>query len=964
MGMTAEPFPGRGWLGARAPYWLGPVVIVVSLVLTIWGFVGLNLVHEYSSAKNKAHMDAALVADVMQESLLRSVEAIDAQLRRLGDLYARDPENFATTATRADNLLHDLPVQIGIVDADGLLRYSSLQPTSQRIDLSDREHIRVQLDSAEDDLFISKPVVGRVSGLTTVQFTRKILDAQAALLGVIVISLDSRQLARLRKTWRLDIRLLIVGQDGVVRAAAPAVDITGKDISTSRLLRTAKEIPAGDYRGELRQGEPDSFVSFRQVGNYGLLVAAGAPTATAFSEYWDSAKQTIGIGAVLSLLSIGFGAGLVRYRRYGQSSRQRLEDSEARLRGLLTASPDALVVMDDSGHIVMASDQVAAIFGYDAAALTGQSIELLVPSRYHRTHAAHVRAYLADPRTRPMGNGLEVFARRKDGSEFPAAISLSAYSCAIGQFVIAAVRDVTLQQQMQQELRRWSDAFEKAAFGLSITDAKTLHLISVNPAYAAMHGMTPDEMRAYPVINLVASEDQENLLHALALVDQTGQMTYESIRQRKDGSRFPAQLATTAVYDEHGEPLYRIATLLDISERKRAEAEAYRWAETFNKAAFGIAITDADSRNFITVNPAFAAMHGMTLEELRGYPTDRIFVPEDRASLDDLRETINKTGHISFEASRLRKDGSRFFAQINITDVRDDDGRPAYRIASVLDISESRQMRDHLQQVQKMEAIGQLTAGIAHDFNNLLGAIINNQDRIIDEVAHDPGAARRHAEDALDAALSGADLVKHLLAFSRQQAMHPQPVDFSEFSDRVLPIIRRTIGENIEVKISAAPGLWPMLTAPGQVESALLNLAINARDAVPNGGTLSITAANATVDQEPFAEMAAPKPGDYVLISVTDNGVGMSADVVSHAFEPFFTTKGVGEGSGLGLSMVLGSMEQLGGTAKIYSEPGQGTTVTLYLPRALPPPPCRRWQSWSMQHLGARSGSLWSRTMN
>ena len=248
--------------------------------------------------------------------------------------------------------------------------------------------------------------------------------------------------------------------------------------------------------------------------------------------------------------------------------------------------------------------------------------------------------------------------------------------------------------------------------------------------------------------------------------------------------------------------------------------------------------------------------------------------------------------------------------------------------------NEERNRAQHqLARAQKMEAVGQLTGGLAHDFNNILGVIIGNLDMASEQLPPD-SAARGACSEALDAALSAAELVKRLLAFSRRQPLRPKPTNLAEIIANVRPLLARTLGEQIKITATSGGTPWQAMADPGQIESAILNLAINARDAMPTGGDLRIEQRNITIDHAYALAVDDIKVGDYVVLTVTDTGSGMPPDVVARAFDPFFTTKAPGAGSGLGLSMVFGTMRQLGGTARIYSEVGRGTTVMLYLPRA------------------------------
>lgn len=251
-------------------------------------------------------------------------------------------------------------------------------------------------------------------------------------------------------------------------------------------------------------------------------------------------------------------------------------------------------------------------------------------------------------------------------------------------------------------------------------------------------------------------------------------------------------------------------------------------------------------------------------------------------------------------------------------------------------IAEREKAEAALRQVQKMETIGQLTGGVAHDFNNLLTIILGNLERLQRRIAsrEDLADIKRAAANAARGAERAAALTKSLLAFSRRQPLDPKPVDANKLVTNMSDLLRRTLGEQVIIENVVSAGLWRTQVDPNQLESAILNLAVNARDAMPDGGKLTIETANAYLDAR-YAEDAEVEPGQYVVICVTDTGVGMSQVVIDRAFEPFFTTKDVGAGTGLGLSQVYGFVRQSGGHVRIYSEPGQGTTVKIYLPRLL-----------------------------
>ncbi|MBV1789613.1 PAS domain S-box protein [Marinobacterium sp. D7] len=399
-----------------------------------------------------------------------------------------------------------------------------------------------------------------------------------------------------------------------------------------------------------------------------------------------------------------------------------------RYRRLLEAAPDAVVVVDGQGHIVLVNAQVAPLFGYSEEELIGQSIEVLVPERARNRHVGHRNHFLVNHEVRPMGSGLDLAARRKDGSEIPVEISLSPLKTAEGVLVSASIRDISDRRAAQLALRK----------------AKT--------------------------------ELETRVRERTAELEQANRALQE-----------------------------------EMADRQSAEA----------------------------------ALH----------------------------------------------------------------------------------------QAQKMEAVGQLTGGVAHDFNNLL-TVINGNLQILAGHCRGDGLAQELIDAALQAGQRGADLNRTLLAFSRRQQLKPVLIDLSALAQGIVSMLRRTLGESIALDIRTVDNLPKALADPSQLEVALLNLAVNARDAMPKGGRLLIETSKIHFDEQTAALEGDLKPGAYVVLAVSDNGSGIAVENLSRVFEPFFTTKEVGRGSGLGLAMVYGFAKQSGGHVKIYSVEGKGTTVKLFLPQA------------------------------
>jgi len=330
-------------------------------------------------------------------------------------------------------------------------------------------------------------------------------------------------------------------------------------------------------------------------------------------------------------------------------------------------------------------------------------------------------------------------------------------------------------------------------------------------------------------------------------------------------------------------------------------------------------VFDPENQKFLEANQAASALYGYTSEEFR-----TISLGDVQAQAEDFRLTVPNI------ARHRAKNGRMIDVEIAVHEI-EYIGRKA-QLAVILDITGRRQLEEQLRQAQKMEAVGMLAGGIAHDFNNLLTIITGYSQLILNNLG--PYDRNRHsAEQIMKAGERAAALTKQLLAFSRRQVLQPRVLDLNKLVSSLTTMLQRLIGEDIELRLITHPDLGCVSADPGQVEQILMNLTVNARDAMPKGGVLTVETANVWLDEGYVGRHVAVKPGPYVLLAVSDNGSGMDQATLSRLFEPFFTTKGAGRGTGLGLSTVFGIVKQSGGTVDVYSEPETGTSVKVYLPR-------------------------------
>lgn len=348
-----------------------------------------------------------------------------------------------------------------------------------------------------------------------------------------------------------------------------------------------------------------------------------------------------------------------------------------------------------------------------------------------------------------------------------------------------------------------------------------------------------------------------------------------------------------------------------------------------------IFLKDADDDcRYLLVNEAGERLLGRSRDEMLGRVDHELF-PRDQARLcreEDLEVAVTGEERIVTER-RVSTEGGERVIESRKVPITGASGGHRLVLGIVRDVTEQKSMEEQVRQMQRMDAVGRLTGGIAHDFNNLLAIILGNVEMLREKV-EDGSDAAEMADETVGAAMRGAELVRRMLAFARMQHLEPTVVDLNQRLPEVTALLRRSLGENIAVEVRTEPSLWKAMVDPTQVDDAILNLAINARDAMPEGGRICIETANVRLDEDYAAHHAEVDPGDYVALVVSDTGTGMPSDVIARAFEPFFTTKETGRGTGLGLSQIYGWVKQSGGHIKIYSEVGHGTSVKLYLPRS------------------------------
>jgi len=497
---------------------------------------------------------------------------------------------------------------------------------------------------------------------------------------------------------------------------------------------------------------------------------------------------------------------------------------------LLETLPDAIIAVDRDGTMVQVNAQAQELFGYERDELIGQKVEMLVPESYRRQHYHHREHFAEAPKTRRMGADLDLYGRRRNGSEFPVEVSLSPVSTENGTFVLSAIRDISDRKKIAEELRR---------------------------AHEELYRRTAEQL---------------------------------------------------------GEYRSRLALIIDSSDDAIIGKNLDGTITSWNKGAERI--------------------YGYTPEEVIGKHIS-VLAPADRP--DEIPEILRKIARGEsvehYESVRVTKDGRHLNVSISVSPLRDAKGGILGASAIARDITAQKRAEGQLHQSQKMEAIGRLAGGVAHDFNNILGIINACTEFLRDRL--DPAAEPSHyVENITKTVERGSALTRQLLAFSRTPAIQPCILDLNERLKDISRLLRPLMGDDVEVLIVSRSPSAVVEADPGQLDQILVNLAVNARDAMPRGGKFILETRMERFD-EAFAEQhQAMAAGKYVLLAVSDTGSGMDEATVSRIFEPFFTTKEIGKGTGLGLATVYGIVKQSSGHILVYSEPGHGTTFKIYLPSA------------------------------
>ncbi len=631
-----------------------------------------------------------------------------------------------------------------------------------------------------------------------------------------------------------------------------------------------------------------------------------------------------------------------------------LRDSEEKYRTILENIEDGYYDVDIQGNFIAFNDSMCRILGYPQEEMLGMNYHQFTD----KENAKKVfKTFNEVYRTGKTAKEFDWQVIRKDGTKRYIEVSVSLQKNSSGKPIgfQGVSRDITERKQAENALAEREARYKRLLTSISdyVYTVEIMDGLPVRTVHGAgceaVTGYVPDDFQADPYLwyRMICEEDRASVIqYAADVISGKAGPFLEHRIIHHDGSIRWVRNTSVPHYDKQGRMLSYDSVIMDITERKRAEALLRTSEEKYRTILeiMGEGYWENDLKGTFTfVNDAACRMDGYGREELVGMNYRKLYSPETARKVREVFKKIYETGEPAFmiDTEVPRKDGSVRIHESNAALLRDPSGKPIGFRNLVRDVTERKKAEEEkaniekqLYQAQKMEAVSSLAGGVAHDFNNMLTVILGYTELIKSRLPQDDSLLNDILEIEKAAGRS-KELTRQLLVYSRKEIIAPKPIDLNDLIVGSEKTASRLLGEDIELQFYPGKDIWKIKFDPSQLMVILINLVSNARDAMPKGGKLTIETENIQLNEEYCRVHLGFLPGDYVLLGVSDNGIGMDKETMQHVFEPFFTTKETGKGTGLGLATVYGIIKQNGGFINVYSEPGKGTTFKMYIPRSL-----------------------------
>ncbi|MGJ3260586.1 MAG: ATP-binding protein [Rhodospirillales bacterium] len=970
--------------------------VVAGVLIACLAATGLELYAERKQLLAEAHREAGTLATSLAENTRYVLEVMDLALLHLAERVSRDLAGDGRLDAGFGKTLSNTAARIGavqnmlVVGRDGRALASNLDDVPNGLGFGDRSYFDAQRDPPDTGLYVGTPITGRITGNAVIPHSRRISAADGTFLGVIMATIGPGYFESHYTTLDVGRRsaILLAHENGTVIARSPRNETTGTTFGDRPLFtRYLKDAPSGTYVSPPQSDGEIRITGYEHIKPSGLVVAVAIHRGEILAPWYrDVAYHTLGLLLLAAFLagSLVYAQGLLKHEefllgrlregraRYMRRAMQQravsvlsehagsaenpdeflsitakviCETLNVELCQLLRIQPEGDMFRRMAGYGWADTDDVPVRNADGDLTHAGECLRMgkpLATGDYATEHRFKASARLLRNGAR---SGIAVPFRLSDGVRGVLGVyskEADAFQDDDTVFIESVAYLVSGYFERLREFRLRKAVLDGVSASICVLNPEG-RILMVNDGwqlFAEDNGF--QQPKTWSEVNYLDLCDAAPEPEAAEIADAIRKIVAGDLDRfaleypcHSPGSKRWFRAMVSPVHLDEG--IGAVVMHVDITELVMAETDAERTKKRLEtlvrEAKIGI-LVHSDFKPLVA-NDELAAMFGyrdadeiMEMQDIRD-----LFADEERERIGSYYgdRTSGEFAPGLYAVKGKKLDGEQIDLENRAFPIDWGTGRAV--CAMLTDVTEQRLLEHRMQDAQRLEAIGQLTGGIAHDFNNLLTVILGNAEALSRRDEADE-TSRKMSSIMLHAARRGADLTSRLLSFARRQPLDPHPSDIATIVSGMEDLLTRTLGEDIELNVDIARDLWPALVDAAQLEAAILNLCINARDAMPAGGHLTVEAHNTRLDAEYTSRQVDVRPGDYVMIAVTDSGAGMDEETVSKAFEPFFTTKEVGQGTGLGLSMVFGFIKQTNGHIRIYSEVDSGTTVKLYLPCA------------------------------